>query len=174
MTLQIIKKDGRIEEFDIDKVENAAYKALVGVHNKSADEIASKVAESVEDTLEAFELPRVSFDVVHNLVEFALMDYDKSAAKHYICYRKDRQNVRDGYDSLMAAIKQISKETSKENANIHMSPSSKMYETGSEANKEYVLNHVLPSHVAYAHRRGLLHQHDLNYYQWTSIGAVGQ
>lgn len=172
--MDIIKKDGRLEDFNIDKVEDAAYKALVGVNNPNADDIAEKIAESVEDTLEALELPRISFDVVHNLVEFALMDYDKSAAKHYICYRKDRQNVRDGYDSLMSAIKKISKETSKENANIHMSPASKMYETGSEANKEYVLNHVLPSHIAYAHRRGLLHQHDLNYYQWTSIGAVGQ
>ena len=155
--MQIIKKDGRLEDFDIDKVENAAYKALIGVANRNAEEISEKIAESVEDTVEALDLPRISFDVIHNLVEFALMDYDKSAAKHYICYRKDRQNVRDGYDSLMQAIKKISKETSKENANIHQSPSSKMYETGSEANKEYVLNHVLPPHIAYAHRRGLLH-----------------
>ena len=45
-----------------------------------------------------------------------------------------------------------------------MGPASKMYEAGSEAYKEYALNHVLPPHIAYAHRRGLLHQHDLNYY----------
>ena len=102
--MQIIKKDGRLEDFNIDKVEDAAYKALVGVSNKHADDIAEKIAESVEDTLEALGLPRISFDVVHNLVEFALMDYDKSAAKHYICYRKERQNVRDGYDSLMASL----------------------------------------------------------------------
>ena len=109
----------------------------------------------------------VGYDEIHNSVEMYLMDYNRFAAKAYILYRQDHKDKRAGKDILVEAIKATTKETSKDNANIRNSPSSKMYEIGSLANKYFVVNHVLPPHIGQAHSSGDIHIHDINYYTLT-------
>jgi ribonucleoside-triphosphate reductase len=95
------------------------------------------------------------------------MDVNRYAAVAYIVHRNNQRNKHGHIDTLITALRNISVETSRDNANIGNSPSSKMYQIGSEANKHYVLNHILPKDLAAAHIMGELHWHDLDYYQLT-------
>lgn len=159
------KKDGKMEQFNIEKISNAACKALVEVGDKDAKENAYQIALDILNDVR--NRNEVTYDEVHNMVEMYLMDYNKYAAKAYILYRQNHKDKRAGKDALIEAIKTTTKEISKDNANIRNSPSSKMYEIGSLANKFFVLNHVLPPHIAHAHSCGDIHIHDINYYTLT-------
>lgn len=159
------KKDGNLQQFNLEKIGAAATKALVEVGETDAKEIAYRIAVQISGDLK--DRAEVDYNEIHNMVEIYLMDYNKQAAKAYILHRQKHKDLRAGNNLLMEAIRSTTKEISKDNANIHNCPSSKMYEIGSAANKHYVLNHTLPKHLAEAHSRGDIHIHDLNYYTLT-------
>ena len=85
-------------------------------------------------------------------------------AKAYILYRDRRTRIRDGKSDLMDTVREILKETSRENANVSNSPSAKMLQIASAASKSYYLTNLLPEEFSQAHRSGLIHIHDLDYY----------
>ena len=162
MSLTLVrKKDGKLAKFDKAKIKSAALKAAksVGIESEEAFE---KLAEEIEDYFGDQE--EISYNEIHTEVELRLMDINKEAAKAYIIYRKQRADMRADKDPLIEKLKQITKETSKDNANIHNSPASKMYEAGSLINTYYTLNHQLPKEIAQAHIEGDIHIHDLNYH----------
>ena len=52
-----------------------------------------------------------------------------------------------------------------ENANMSSAtPAGQMMKFASEVSKEYALNCLVPANFAKAHREGLIHIHDLDYY----------
>lgn len=118
-------------------------------------EISQRIAEDIEQEFQ--KRHEVSFAEIHDAVELHLMDESKQAAKAYILYRRDREKARGGRDNLMEAISQITKEASKDNANIHNSPASKIYQMASEISKYYTLKYVMPKEMAKAHESGDLH-----------------
>lgn len=161
------KKNGTLQEFDSDKIASAAMKAFlnVGYEQGEAEASGAKVADEVARQLRL--RSEVHREEIHDLVQLALMDTNKHAAVAYIVHRTNQRNKHGHVDTLISALRSISVETSRDNANIGNSPSSKMYQIGSEANKHYVLNHVLPKEIAQGHIDGDFHIHDLDYYQLT-------
>jgi ribonucleoside-triphosphate reductase len=67
----------------------------------------------------------------------------------------------------MLTIHEITAEISKDNANVHNSPASKMFEAGQAVYKKYVVTFVLPKDVADAHVNKDFHVHDIAYYPIT-------
>lgn len=161
------KKNGTLQEFTNTKIAEAAKKAFLNVSYTEEDAEAAGwlVASDVERQLMGRN--EVHREEVHDLVQIALMDVNKHAAVAYIIYRNNQRNKHGHIDTLINALRSISVETSRDNANIGNSPSSKMYQIGSEANKHYVLNHLLPKDLASAHIDGDIHWHDLDYFQLT-------
>jgi len=94
----IIKRDGRIVPFDLEKVVNATWKGMNSVSEGSLEE-AKTVANQVYSELIRIKrkfknfLPTV--EGVQDIVEQELMrsDYVK-AAKHYVLYREERAKLR--------------------------------------------------------------------------------
>lgn len=96
---RIKKRDGRIVEFDILKIRNAAHKALVTTREGGSEE-AEKIADKVYSDLfqEGMEVNGFTPDVegIQDLVEkhFITSDFIKSA-RAYILYRQEHADLRD-------------------------------------------------------------------------------
>lgn len=94
----IIKRDGRIVPFDIEKITNAIWKGMNTVKEGSPDE-ASIVANQVFGELIRIKKKFKNFiptvEGVQDIVEQELMrtDYIRTA-KHYVLYREERAKLR--------------------------------------------------------------------------------
>ena len=164
----VVKRDGREEPWNSDKVESAVFRALIATEGHTevdADLIAEYVSGLV--TLDLGALEKVSYDKVHDTVEKYLMDVSKAAAKNYIIYRKHHSDLRATKDALLEQLSQISKETTKDNGNVRNSPSAKIFQIGSAASNWFVDTTILTREAKEAHQSGAIHCHDKDFYNLT-------
>lgn len=94
-TYFVIKRDGGKQQFELHKVKNSILKAM-DIVGKVDDEVAEKVARSVERSLFKYEYQTtVKVDQVGDVVENRLMDIGlNTVAKEYILYRsKNKPNI---------------------------------------------------------------------------------
>ena len=94
---KIIKRDGRVVDFDRTKIENAIWKAIKatgGTDRELARRLSYQVVEILEKTLKPGEIPTV--EGVQDIVERVLMDNGLPiVAKAYILYRQKRAEIRE-------------------------------------------------------------------------------
>lgn len=166
MYSQIRKRDGRLVDFDEEKIAEAIFKAAKGVGGYDYDtsrKLANDVVGYMVSKIGSVAIPDVEF--VQDSVEKVLIEKGHAkTAKAYILYRDKRTRFRESKSELMDVVKDILVETSRENANIGNSPSAKMLQIASAASKQYYLSKVIPDEMAKAHIRGDIHIHDLDYY----------
>jgi len=162
---QIQKRDGRVVDFDAEKITAAIFKAAQAVGGRDR-RTAEKLAEQVVAELEKIYRGKLfTVEEVQDVVERVLIKNGHArTAKAYILYRAKRTQIREAKSDLMDAVAEILKETSRENANIGHSPSAKMLQIASAASKKYYLSRVIPETFAQAHRDGTIHIHDLDFY----------
>jgi len=96
--IQVKKRDGRVSDFQKDKISNAIYKALVACSRPDhglADKLANHVIEKlVTHGYSVSETPSV--EDVQDMVESTLIEEGLSEiAKAYILYRHERRRLRD-------------------------------------------------------------------------------
>jgi ribonucleoside-diphosphate reductase alpha chain len=94
----IIKRDGRIVPFDIEKIVNAIFKGMTTVAEGSYDDaelVAKNVMAEMIRIKKKFKNFIPTVEGTQDLVEQELMrsDYVKTA-KHYVLYREDRAKLR--------------------------------------------------------------------------------
>ncbi|AND79335.1 ATP cone domain-containing protein [Streptococcus pantholopis] len=98
--MQIIKRDGKIAEFDPDKIYQAIIKAAQTVYvidEKWRQDLAQVTKKVVLD-LEEAQIERPTINMIQSLVENRLLDAGYiSIAEHYISYRLQRDLERNGY-----------------------------------------------------------------------------
>lgn len=175
MVKNIVKRDGRIVEFDLEKIQHAIEKAIVATGGKSVKK-AQVVAKKVEKALnEKFGQKAPSVEEIQDQVEKTLMESKlEKAAKAYILYRESRNKVREMNSNLMKTFDKINNADSKsfdlkrENANIDGdTPMGIMLRFGSESAKTYFTNSLLTTEEAKAYQGGDIHIHDFDFYALT-------
>ena len=99
--IQIRKRDGRIVEFNQNKISNAIYRALIAM-GKSEYQLAEKLSNKVMQKMvqQRYGLDNAamvpSVEDVQDIVESILIEEGLSdTAKAYILYRHERRKVRD-------------------------------------------------------------------------------
>jgi ribonucleoside-diphosphate reductase alpha chain len=94
---KIRKRDGRIVDFDKNKITEAIWKAAKSVGGKDrqlSEKLANQVVELLEKQLKPGEIPTV--EQVQDLVEKVLVENGHyKTAKAYILYRKERTLIRE-------------------------------------------------------------------------------
>lgn len=171
MLEKIKKRDGRIVNFEKEKITDAIYKAAmaVGGHDhKIAEEITEKVIEYSEKNLEDA-IPEV--EQLQDVVEKILIETGHAkTAKAYILYRAERTKIREKNTKLMNIYKGITFDDAKENdlkrenANINGDGAmGAMYKYGSEGAKQFNQMFVLKPNHSKAHAEGDIHIHDLDF-----------
>ena len=165
-----------MDQFDVNKIAGAIYKAFQATEAKYDLDTALQVAQIVEEKLEArhTELPTV--ELVQDTVEETLIERGYvRIAKAYILYRAERTRSRDRKSRLMRTLEEITFQDAKdsdlkrENANINAdAPMGTMLKYGAEAAKQFNEMFVLnPLHSA-AHKAGDIHIHDLDFLTLTT------
>lgn len=146
MFTEIRKRDGRIVPFDAEKITDAIFKAakaVGGENRKIAENLTNQVVKELAKLGYNGVIPTV--EEVQDVVEKVLIENGHArTAKAYILYRDRRTRIRDGKSDLMDTVREILKETSRENANVSNSPSAKMLQIASAASKSYYLTNLLP------------------------------
>lgn len=176
MVKTIVKRDGRIVNFDIKKISDAIYKAatVVGGNDKAlADKLANKVIEYIED----HENPdTITVEQVQDVVEKVLVEEGHAkTAKEYILFRADRTRVREMNTKLMKIYEGLTfkpakdNDVKRENANIDGDTAmGTMLKYGSEGAKQFYEMYILDPKHAKAHREGDIHIHDLDFLTLTT------
>ena len=176
MIKTIVKRDGRIADFNIDKIANAIFmaaKANGGSDYEEAMSIALSVVTYIEEK-EHIETPHVEH--VQDVVEKMLIETGHArTAKSYILYRANRNKVREMNTRLMKTMENLTFQSAKENdvkrenANINGDTAmGTMLKYGSEAAKQFYEMYILNPRHAQAHHDGDIHIHDLDFLTLTT------
>ena len=172
MIKSIRKRDGRLVDFEVDKIAGALYKAFSACFDKVELKKVYAIAHDVEKRLEEKESTLPTVELVQDTVEEILIEEGYvRVAKAYILYRDNRRKIRDEqahlYKESQDRIKEIIEMKNIENANANVdegSFSGKNAKITSYFLKEYALNNLIDKEVAKAHREGRLYTHDLDSY----------
>lgn len=168
---QIRKRDGRIKDFDPDKIKTAINSAFKSTYKTNQEESATKLAEEVVKKLDLENKKIQDVEHVQDVVEDVLMESGYvQTAKHYVAYRADRSKARELRTGLMKIYEDITFEDAKdndikrENANIDGDTAmGMMLKYGSEGSKQFYQMRVMKPEHAKAHKDGDLHIHDMDF-----------
>lgn len=172
----IRKRDGRMSQFDVNKIANAIYKSFQATEAKYDLNTAIDVAKEVESKLEKRQTELPTVELVQDTVEETLIEKGYvRIAKAYILYRAERTRARDRQSRLMKTLEEITFQDAKnsdlkrENANVNAdAPMGTMLKYGAEAAKQFNEMFVLnPVHSA-AHKSGDIHIHDMDFLTLTT------
>lgn len=177
--MRIIKRDGRVVEFDQSKISSAIRKAYMSVYKYAenyddrSDKYASQVVKEVRKRYSEDCTPTV--ENIQDIVEKVLIkNNDVDIAKEYILYRDKRNNAREMNSKLMGTMRDLTFKESKEhdlkreNANIDGDTAmGTMLRYGSEASKQFYEMYLIKPEIAKAHRDGDIHIHDEDFYALT-------
>ncbi|MBR2132475.1 MAG: anaerobic ribonucleoside triphosphate reductase, partial [Oscillospiraceae bacterium] len=177
MTIEKLKKrDGRLVDFDKDKIVVAIRKSFEATYKLGQDEVIENLANEVVSILESEGSPAPEVEHIQDLVEKVLMDNGYiQTAKSYILYRSERSRVREMNTRLMKIYEDITfsdavdSDVKRENANINGDTSmGSMLKYGSEGAKQFYHMFVLKPEHSKAHIDGDIHIHDLDFYTLTT------
>ena len=169
-TMKIIKRSGEEKEFDIVKIENAIRKASQAVDYKNAlSEVRIKlIAEEVAGVCAARDRA-MTVEEIQDVVENKIMEMGShEIAKKYIVYRYKRQLARKANttdEQILSLIECNNEDVKQENSNKNPTINSvqRDYMAG-EVSKDVASRLLLPQDVVQAHKDGLIHFHDMDYY----------
>ena len=166
----VIKRYGTEVDFDITKIIAAITKA-----NDSVEESARmtpmqirRIAEFVE--LQCLKMNRApSVEEIQDLVEYQIMAHGAfEVAKSYITYRYTRSLVRKSNttdEKILSLIECCNEEAKQENSNKNpvVNSTQRDYMAG-EVSRDLSERLLLPADIVEAHREGIIHFHDTDYY----------
>lgn len=161
----VIKRDGREDIYNPNKIHTAISRAFVEIDGVVTDEskvIIDRITNQITETGKK----RMSVEDIQDIVETKLMQSSrKDIAKAYILYRNERTKVRDRNSKLVQKVMERvnSKINNRSNANVdEKSFSGREKEASSDIGKMMALDFDgLSKEVADAHKEMLLYQHDL-------------
>ena len=165
MIKKVTKRDGRLVDFNQEKITNAILKAAKATgefkDKKIAKELTAKVLKKIEKKT------NISVEEIQDSVEDTLiLSKYKKTAKAYIIYRDQHQKMREIENkSQISLIDKYLEKLDwqvKENSNMAYSLQGLNNYIASEVSKTYWLNKIYPKNIKEAHLSGDLHMHDLN------------
>ena len=168
--MRIIKRSGAEVDFDISKIISAIYKAnaVVGEDDKLKKAQVDRIANTVENQCMSMNRA-MSVEEIQDMVEDGIMRENAyEVARRYITYRyvqsiKRKQNTTD--DKILALIECDNEEVKQENSNKNPTVASvqRDYMAG-EVSKDLTERILLDTEVVEAHKTGILHFHDADYF----------
>ncbi len=168
--MKIIKRSGQEVDFDIDKIANAIRKASQAVDCRFAltEGRIKLIAEEVAGVCEARDRA-MTVEEIQDVVENKIMEMGShEIAKRYIVYRYQRALARKANTTdqqILTLIENNNEDAKQENSNKNPTINSvqRDYMAG-EVSKDVSARILLPPDVVEAHRLGIIHFHDMDYY----------
>lgn len=165
--MKVIKRDGRTVPYDRNKIIVAIRKANaeVDAYERVEDDMIDGIVAGIEGTGRE----TIQVEDIQDIIEQKLMAAGKFAlAKKYIIYRYSRELVRKANttdDSIMSLIQNRNKDVMEENSNKNAYVASTQRDLiAGEVSKDLTKRMLLPEKITKAHEEGILHFHDMDYF----------
>ncbi|MBE5962094.1 MAG: anaerobic ribonucleoside-triphosphate reductase [Lachnospiraceae bacterium] len=165
--MKVIKRDGRVTDYDRNKILVAIRKANDEV--ESREQVTEAQIEAIIAGIECLHKETMHVEEIQDIIEQKLMaDRKFVLAKTYIIYRYTRELVRKANttdESIMGLIKHSNKDVMEENSNKNAVIASTQRDLiAGEVSKDLTRRLLLPEKISKAHDEGILHFHDSDYF----------
>ncbi len=166
----VIKRNGEEVTFDGTKIINAVQKANNGVtpiHQLNEYQIAA-IAENIASRAKSSS-HAINVEDIQDMVETGIMEMrGYEVAQKYVRYRYMRELTRKSNttdNNILSLLDQVNENVKQENSNKNptINSTQRDYMAG-EVSKDLTMRILLPDDVVRAHREGLIHFHDSDYY----------
>ena len=166
----VLKRDGKITDFDLKKISNAiklAFDAQERDYNENIiDFLALKVTANFEPKIKDH---HISVEDIQDSVENVLIQAGyEDVAKAYILYRRQHEKMRAvkstilDYKEIVDSYVKISDWRVKENSTVTYSVGGLILSNSGAITANYWLSEVYDDEIANAHRNADIHIHDLS------------
>ncbi|MBQ1316380.1 MAG: ribonucleoside triphosphate reductase [Lachnospiraceae bacterium] len=167
---QVVKRDGKIAEFDISKISTAITKAFEALGKQYHPSVIELISLHVSADFESkVKDGKVTVEEIQDSVEKVLSESGYAdVAKAYILYRKQREKVRNvnsallNYKELVDNYLKINDWRVKENSTVTYSVGGLILSNSGAITANYWLSEVYDEEIAEAHRSAAIHLHDLS------------
>ena len=168
--MMIIKRSGQEVPFDVTKIEDAIRKAsnVVNPTEALSEDRIKLIAKEVAGVCEARDRA-MHVEEIQDVVENKIMELgSRVVAKKYIVYRYQRELARKANttdEQILSLIECNNEDVKQENSNKNPTINSvqRDYMAG-EVSKDVTARLLLPQDIVQAHKDGLIHFHDMDYY----------
>ncbi|MCI6716607.1 MAG: ribonucleoside triphosphate reductase [Bacilli bacterium] len=168
--LSVKKRDGKIVEFDIHKIENAIAKAFEAVNKSYSKDIIELLALRVTADFNSKAVKNViSVEDIQDSVEVVLIQASYAdVAKAYILYRKQHEKMRNikstilDYKDVVNNYLKVNDWRVKENSTVTYSVGGLILSNSGAITANYWLSEIYDSEIGEAHRNADIHIHDLS------------
>jgi ribonucleoside-triphosphate reductase len=160
----VIKRDGRIVDFDRDKIVTAIESAMKATPYDVEHSIAQRIAKEVEAIPKSLTVEEIQDEVEERLMRCRC----KATAREYVRYRYKKEIIRDNektYDSILEIVEHKNQNINEENSNKNpvIAATQRDYIAG-EVSKDITDRLLLPEDILEADREGIIHFHDKDYF----------
>ena len=165
---QVIKRDGKIADFDITKISKAITQAFASVERKSHPSVIDMLALRVTSDFELkIKDDKIHVEDIQDSVEEVLIEADYAdVAKSYILYRKQREKIRNmkttilDYKELVDSYVKATDWRVKENSTVTYSVGGLILNNSGAITANYWLSEIYDNEIANAHKNADIHIHD--------------
>ena len=170
--MQIVKRNGKIVDFDANKIRTAIQKA-----NREVDEKGQATEAEIEQILQyvlGLKKKRLLVEDIQDIIEERLMMFGHyELAKCYIVYRYTHELVRQSNTTDKSIKELIDGEseywnTENSNKNARVVTTQRDYIAGI-ASTDITRRFLLPRHIVTAHDEGIIHFHDADYFAQNAL-----
>ena len=167
---QVVKRDGEIAEFNLQKISNAVRKAFEAKEKCYSEDILDLLALRVTaDFQEKIAEDKVTVEDIQDSVENVLIQAGYGdVAKAYILYRKQREKIRNmkstilDYKEIVNSYVKVEDWRVKENSTVTYSVGGLILSNSGAVTANYWLSEIYDNEIAEAHRNADIHLHDLS------------
>ena len=170
--MQVIKRDGRKQKFDKEKIYNAVSKAFIEIDGELTEQDKKKSYE-IADYIENLD-KNLSVEEIQDIVEDKLMASNrKDVARCYIRYRYLRGLVRESNTTdktIFELLNGTNEYWNSENANKNAKVVTVQRDyiagiTSTDITRRF----LLPKDIVEAHDAGIIHFHDADYFAQNAL-----
>ena len=167
---KVIKRDGKIVDFDLSKINVAITRAFeakeINYNPNIIDFLTLKVTADYEPKIKE---DKIQVEDIQDSVEQVLVQAGYTdVAKAYILYRKQREKIRNmkstilDYKDVVDSYVKVTDWRVKENSTVTYSVGGLILSNSGAITANYWLSEIYDEEIANAHRNADIHLHDLS------------
>ena len=167
--LKVIKRDGKLVDFDFNRIELAVINAYEDYYGEDCfdDLEIEDILDNIYDEIVVFGDESISVEEIQNIVVDKLTNINKDVGKAYEEYRNERNRIREirgeTFKNIAGIIDGTNKATLNENGNKKGELNSVQRDLIAGEVSKAMARKIIPKDIYKAHEKGGLHIHDLDY-----------
>ena len=165
---QVIKRNGKQVDFDINKIVIAIEKAMHSSSGVYIENQALEIAKEIEGLAQSKDIPLSIYDIEGEVYYRLIQNDNPATARAYESYKsvqqfKREQNTTD--EDILGLLNETNDDLMDENSNKNAVIASTQRDLiAGEVSKDIAKRKMIPADLVEAHDSGAIHIHDMDYF----------